>query len=69
MRCAAEGSTGYNLTANSSLPNWDVNMHNKRELSRVLSFFNLGPNGTMDSRDDGTFTQDEADVTVIAYML
>ena len=24
---------------------------------------------TMDSRDDGAFTHDEADVTMIAYML
>ena len=35
----------------------------------MLSLFNLGPNVTMGSRDDGAFTHDEADVTVIAYML
>ena len=35
----------------------------------MLSLFNLGPNVTMDSRDDGAFTHDEADVTMIAYML
>ena len=35
----------------------------------MLSLFNLGPNVTMDSRDDGAFTHDGADVTMIAYML
>ena len=68
MRRAGEGSTGYN----SPLPNRDAilkNKHNKRELSRVPSLFNLSPNVTMDCRDDGAFTHDEADVTMIAYML
>ena len=40
MRRACEGSTDYNLTANSPLRNRDAilkNKHNKRELSRVLS--------------------------------
>ena len=46
-----------------------MNKHNKRELSRVLSLFKIGPNVTMDSRCDGAFTHDEADVTMIAYML
>ena len=40
-----------------------------RELSQVLSLFNLGINVTMDSRDDGVFAHDEADVTMIAYMI
>ena len=35
----------------------------------MLSLFNLCPNVIMDSRDDGGFTHDEADVTMIAYML
>ena len=72
MRRADEGSTDYNLNANSPLPNRDVilkNKYNKRELSRVLSIFNLCPNVTMDSRDDDALTHDEADVTMIAYML
>jgi len=42
---------------------------NKRELSPVLSLFNLSPNVTMDSQDDGAFTHDEADATTIASML
>ena len=68
MRCAGKGSIDYNLTANSPLPNRDVilkNKHNKRELSRMLSLFNIGPNVALVSRDDGAFTHDEADV----YML
>ena len=72
MRRAGKGSTYYNLAANSPLPNRDAilkNKHNKRELSRVPSLFNLGPNVTMDCRDDGAFTHDEADVTMIVYML
>jgi len=72
MLRAGEGSTDYNLTANSPLPNRDVilkNNHNNRELSRVLSLFNLGRNVTMDSRNDGAFTHGEAGVTTKAYML
>ena len=65
MRRAGEGSTDYNLTANSLILK---NKHNKRELSRVLSLFNLGPNVNMDRRDDGAFTHGEDDVTMIAYM-
>ena len=72
MRRAGEGSTDYNLTPNSSLPNRDAilkNNHNKRELSRVLPLFNLGPNVTIDNQDDCVFAHDEADVTMIAYKL
>ena len=35
----------------------------------MQSLFNLCPNVIMRSRDDGAFTHDEADVTMIAYML
>jgi len=55
-RGAGEGSTDYNLTANSPLLNRNAilkNKLNKRELSRVLSLFNLCPNVIMDSWDDG----------------
>jgi len=72
MKRAGEGSTDYNPTINSRPPNRDAilkNKHNKRELSRVLSLFNLGLDLTKDSRDDGVFTHDEADVTIISYML
>ena len=59
---AGEGTTDYNMTANSPLLNRDAilkNKHNKRELSRMLSLVNLCPNIIMDSRDDGAFTHDE----------
>ena len=72
MQRAGEGHTDYNLTANSPLPNLNAirnNTHNKRVHSRVLSLFNIDPDVTMDSRDDGAFTHDEHDVTMIAYML
>ena len=72
MRRAGEGSTYYNLTTNSPLPNRDAiikNKHNKRELSRVISTFNLGPDTIMDSEDDGGFAHEEADVTMVSYML
>ena len=72
MRRASEDSADYNLTANCPVPNWDAilkNNHNKRKLSQVLSLFNLGSNVTMDSRDDGAFTHDDADVTMIAYYM
>jgi hypothetical protein len=72
MRRGGEGSTDYNLTINSPLPNRDAtlkNKHNKLELSRVLSSFQLGDRTSIDSREDGGFTHDEADVTMIAYML
>ena len=61
MRRAGEDSTDYNLTGNSPIPNRDAilkNKHNKWERSPVMSLFNIGPNVTMDSQDDGTFTHD-----------
>jgi len=61
MRRAGEGSTDYNLTANRPLLNRYAilkNKLNKRELSQVLSLFNLCPNVIMDSRDDGAFTHE-----------
>ena len=72
MQRAGEGSTDYNLAANSPLPSRDAilkNKHNKRELSWVLSLFNIGPSVTMDCRCDGAITHDEADVTMIVYLL
>ena len=41
----------------------------KRGLSRLLCTFNLGCGVTVDSIDDGVFGQDEADITIISYML
>lgn len=72
VRRGGEGSTDYNLTVNSPLPKRQAilkNTHNKRELSRILSTFNLGERITIDSQEDGGFGHDEADVTMIAYLL
>ena len=45
------------------------NKHNKRGLSRLLCTFNMGCGVTVDSIDDGVFGHDEADITIISYML
>ena len=45
------------------------NKHDKRGLSRLLSTFNLGCGVTVDSIDDGVFGHDEADITIISYIL
>ena len=45
------------------------NKHNKRGLSRLLCTFNLGCGVTVDSIEDGVFGHDEADITIISYML
>ena len=66
MRRAGEDSTDYNLTTN----NRDAvrkNKHNKREVSRVLSLFNVALDVTMDSPDDGAFTHDETGGTMIYH--
>ena len=57
------------MTTNSPLPHRDAILKNKRELSGVLSIFNLGPDIIMDSQDNGGFAHDEADVTMVSYML
>ena len=57
---------------NSPLPSREAvmkNKHNKRGFSRLLCTFNLGCGVTVDSIDDGVFGHDEADITIISYML
>ena len=44
------------------------NKHNKRGLSRLLSTFNMGCGVSVESRDDGVFLHDEADITIISYL-
>ena len=39
-----------------------TNKHNKRGLSRLLSMFNLGCGVSVESRDDGGFLHDKADI-------
>ena len=42
---------------------------NKKRLAHVLSTFNVGENVTMDSLNNSVFEHDEADVTMISYVL
>ncbi|KAK4327240.1 hypothetical protein Pmani_002296 [Petrolisthes manimaculis] len=72
MRRGGEGSIDFNLTINSPLPKRDTilkNKHNKLELSRVLSTMDMDAEMSVDSRYSGGFKHDEADVTMIAYLL
>ena len=72
MRRAGVGSMNYNLTINSPLPNRDAilkNKHNNRQLSRVLSTFDMGAAVTIDTQDTGVFGHEEADITIISYVL
>ena len=71
-RRAGVGSTTFNLAMNSPLPRREAvmkNKHNKCGFSRLLCTFNLGCGVTVDSIDDGVFGHDEADITIISYML
>ena len=36
---------------------------------RVISSFSLGENITLEGQDDGVFSHDDADVTMITYLL
>ena len=68
-RRAGVGSTIFNLDLNSPLPSREaVNKHIKRGLSRLLGTFNLGCGVSVESRDDGVFLHDEADITIISYL-
>ena len=72
QRLAGVGSNTFNLDLNSPLPSREAvmkNKHNKRGLSRLLSTFNLGCGVSVESRDDGVFLHDEADITIISYLL
>ena len=44
------------------------NKQNKRNLTSLLSICNLGPQVSVQSRDDEVFLHDEADVTIIGYL-
>ena len=71
MRRAGMGSMNYNLAINSPLTSRDAilkNKHNKRQLSRVLSTFDMGAAVTIDTRDPGVFGHKEVDVTIISYV-
>ena len=45
------------------------NKHNKLQLSKVLSTYNFGERVTVESQSDGVFSHEEADITMIPYLL
>ena len=72
MRRAGVGSTNYKLAINSPLRSRDAilkNKHNKIQLSRFLSTFDMGAAVTIDTQDIAVFGHEEADVTTISYVL
>ena len=72
MRRAAEVPIDYELSITSPLPKRDAIMkskNNKRKLASVLSTFTVGDITTIESRDDSAFDHDEADITVISYVI
>ena len=72
IRRAGEGAVNYNITISSKLPCRDAitkSKANKKALVRVLSTFNLGNNVTMVGRDESMYRYDEADITIISYLL
>ena len=72
MRRAGEVIIDYEFSITSKLPKRDVIMkskNDKRRLASVLSTFSLGEHTTMETLEDGVFAHDEADVTMISYVL
>ena len=61
----------YDLSVTSPLPKRDTVMmsKNKKHLASVLGSFNYGENITVETNEDGAFGHDEADVTMISYVL
>ena len=45
------------------------NKHNKLQLSKVLSTYNFGERVTVESQSNGVFSHEEADITMISYLL
>ena len=72
VRCAGEGSVKFNVTHESPLPNRETimkNKENKQKLSALLSSYDLGPNFVTESHINRAFDHDEADVSMISYLL
>ncbi|KAK3098071.1 hypothetical protein FSP39_015885 [Pinctada imbricata] len=71
-RRANEVVTNYELSISSKLPKRDAimkNKINKRQLGSVLCTFDFGDGVTTDSSDDYVFGHDEADITMVSYVL
>ncbi len=63
---------GEVVTITSPLPKRDAilkSKRNKHRLASMLCTFSLGDTVTMETHDNGAFGQDEADVTMISYVL
>ena len=72
QRRAGEGSAQYQLTLTSPLAGRDAvmkNKANKRQLSQLLCTHYIGSNIELVSRTDSIVRHDEADISVISYML
>ena len=72
LRRTGEVVIDYELSITSPLPKRDAilkSKSNKRRLASVLCTFSLGDTVTMETQDDGAFSHDEADVTMISYVL
>ena len=72
QRMSGEGSTDYQLTLNSTLPGRDAimkNKNNKRQLSQLLCTHDLGHNIELVSKTSSIVQYDEADISLISYML
>ncbi len=62
----------YEFSIASPLPKRDAILKSKNNnwrLASVLGTFSLGENATMDTREDGAFSDQEADITMISYVL
>ena len=72
QRRAGESCTEYRLSLTTPLPSRDKvmkNKANKRRLGELLCTHSIGDNIMMVSRADSIVTHDEADVSLISYML
>ena len=70
-RRAGEVVIDYELSITCSLPKRDAilkSKNNKQSLASVLSTFSVGENVIMETKDDGAFSHDEADVTMVSYV-
>ena len=71
MRHAGDAIIDFDLSISTSLPKRDVilrSKNNKEKLASVLSTFNIADNVTMETKDDGAFDHDEADITIVSYV-
>ena len=72
MRRAGVWSSNYNIDINSPLRSIDailMNTHDKRQLGRMLSTFDMGAPVTIDTQDTAVFGHEDAFVTIIRYVL